>query len=71
MVRTFEAADAAPPVLQFTDLSGGRARVVSAVPGHYTLEKALVSVSPDRRRILYSATPAAAMSVIEMLDGFR
>ncbi len=71
VVRTPEAADAALPVLQFTDLSGGRVRVVSAVPGHYTLEKALVSVSPDRRRILYSATPAASMSVIEMLDGFR
>jgi serine/threonine protein kinase/sugar lactone lactonase YvrE len=71
VVRTPEAAGAATPVLQFTDLSGGRARVIAAVPGHYALDKAMVSVSPDRRRILYSATPAAAMSVIEMLEGFR
>ena len=68
VVRTPEAG--ATPVLHVTDLSGGWERVVSAVPGHTTFDKALVSVSPDRRRILYSATPEAT-NVIEVLDGFR
>ena len=68
VVRTPEPGGT--PVLHVTDLSGRRERVVSAVPAHGSFDKALVSVSPDRRRILNSAAPAA-MSVIEMLDGFR
>jgi hypothetical protein len=58
------------PTLHFVDLSGGRDRIVSNVPGYFVLDRAFLSVSPDRRRILYSAVPTAT-SVIQMVDGFR
>jgi Tol biopolymer transport system component len=58
------------PALHFIPHSGGPGRLVSDVPGYYVLDRAFLSVSADRRRILYS-TFANVGAVIEMIEGFR
>ena len=58
------------PVLHLFDLSGGHDRTVSNLPGYFIQDSALVSLTPDRRTIIYSAYPSVS-SVIQMIDGFR
>jgi Tol biopolymer transport system component len=68
VVRRGEAG--ATPVLYFVDLTGAREQVVSEAPAHWNLNRAYLSVSPDRRRFLYSAMPTVNL-VIQMVDGLR
>jgi Tol biopolymer transport system component len=68
VVRGGEAG--ANPLLYFVDLSGARERIVSEVPAHWNLNRAYLSVSPDRRRVLYSALPSVNL-IIQMVEGFR
>ena len=68
VVKTFATGET--PALHFIPDAGGTGRFVSDVPDYYVLDRAFLSVSPDRRRILYS-TFANVDSVIEMIEGFR
>jgi hypothetical protein len=68
VVPAFETG--ATPAVHLFDLSGGHDRSVSNLPGYFTQDGALVSVTPDRRTIIYSAYPSVS-SVIQMIDGFR
>ncbi len=57
------------PKLHFVDLSG-RDRFISDVPALFLQDRASVSVSPDRRRILFTSAPSLN-TVIQMVEGFR
>jgi hypothetical protein len=56
--------------LHFVDLSGRHDRIISDMPSFLPQDRASVSVSPDRRRILF--TSASNLSVvIQMVDAFQ
>ena len=59
----------ANPVLHFSDLSGEHERFISQLPGYWVQGRASLSVSPDRRRIVY--TNFSPTTVIQMVEGFR
>lgn len=56
--------------LKFVDLSGGHDQIISGMPSFFPQDRASVSVSPDRRRILFTSVPNIN-AVIQMVDGFR
>jgi dipeptidyl aminopeptidase/acylaminoacyl peptidase len=57
-------------VLHFTDLQGGHDRTMSNVPEFWGVAENHLTVSPDRKRILYTALPGYS-AVIQMIEGFR
>jgi serine/threonine protein kinase len=54
----------------FVDLSGGNDRIISDMPAYFPQDRASVSVSLDRRRILFTSAPNLNV-VVEMVDGFH
>jgi dipeptidyl aminopeptidase/acylaminoacyl peptidase len=56
--------------LHFIDLSGSRDRVLSDLPAFFVQDRAAISVSPDRQRVLFTSLPVVN-GVIQMADGFR
>ena len=56
--------------LRFVDLSGGPDRIISDMPSFFPQDRAVVSVSPDRRHILFTSAPNLNV-VIQMVDGFQ
>ena len=65
-----QISEAGKAQLHFVDLSGSHDRIISDLPGFFFQERASVSVSPDRRRILFTSV-TNANTVIQMVDGFR